>query len=61
MIRTWAPDDLWEIAAPLIPAGPVRPQGGGRRQVDDRAVLAAIVYVIQAGCSWGSCRRRRSG
>jgi hypothetical protein len=32
--------------------GPRRPQGGGRRRVDDRAVLAAIVYVAQAGCSW---------
>src|SRR3954470_6699288 len=52
MIRTWVPDDLWDIAAPLIPAGPARPPGGGRRRVDDRAVLAAIVYVAQAGCSW---------
>jgi transposase len=52
MIRTWAPENLWEIAAPLIPARPRRPQGGGRRRVDDRAVLAAIVYVTQAGCSW---------
>ncbi|MCW3819505.1 hypothetical protein ONA91_34200 [Micromonospora sp. DR5-3] len=43
MVRTWAPDDLWEIAAPLIPPAPVRRQGGGRRRVDDRAVLAAIV------------------
>jgi transposase len=36
----------------LIPPAPVRRQGGGRRRVDDRAVLAAIVYVTQAGCSW---------
>jgi transposase len=36
----------------VIPAAPRRPQGGGWRRVDDRAVLAAIVYVIQAGCSW---------
>jgi transposase len=52
VVRTWAPDDLWEIAAPLIPPAPRRVQGGGRRRVDDRAVLAAIVYVTQAGCSW---------
>jgi transposase len=52
MVRTWAPDDLWEIARPLIPAPPQRRQGGGRRRVDDRAVLAAIVYLVQAGCSW---------
>jgi transposase len=43
---------LWEVAAPLIPPAPLRPQGGGRRRIDDRAVLAAILYVTQAGCSW---------
>ena len=51
-MRTWAPDDLWDIARPLIPAPPRRRQGGGRRRTDDRAVLAAIVYLTQAGCSW---------
>ncbi|MFD0746078.1 IS5 family transposase [Phytohabitans flavus] len=52
MIRTWAPDDFWQVAQPLIPAQPVRRQGGGKRRADDRAVLAAIVYLVQAGCSW---------
>ncbi|GAA2351796.1 IS5 family transposase [Dactylosporangium salmoneum] len=51
-VERWCPDALWEIAAPLIPPAPVRPQGGGRRRVDDRAVLAAICYLTQAGCSW---------
>ena len=48
----WAPDSLWELAAPLIPPAPVRRQGGGRRRIDDRRVLAAILYLTQAGCSW---------
>jgi transposase len=52
MIRTWAPDDFWSAALPLIPVPPPRPQGGGKRRVDDRAVLAAILYMVQAGCSW---------
>ncbi|WP_345071273.1 IS5 family transposase [Phytohabitans flavus] len=52
MIRTWAPDDFWQVAQPLIPAQSVRRQGGGKRRADDRAVLAAIVYLVQAGCSW---------
>jgi transposase len=52
MVRTWAPDELWQVAQPLIPVPGRRPQGGGRRRVDDRAVLAAIVYLVQAGCSW---------
>ena len=51
-VEKYCPDALWEIAAPLIPAAPVRMQGGGRRRVDDRAVLAAICYLAQAGCSW---------
>jgi transposase len=52
MIRTWAPDDFWQVAQPLIPVPPPRPQGGGTPRVSDRAVLAAIVYMVQAGCSW---------
>jgi len=52
MIHTWAPDDFWRVAQPLIPVPARRPQGGGKRRVDDRAVLAAIVYLVQAGCSW---------
>ena len=52
MVRTWAPDELWQVAQPLIPAAVPRRQGGGRRRIDDRAVLAAIVYLVQAGCSW---------
>ena len=50
--RTWAPDDLWRVVQPLIPVPAKRPQGGARRRVDDRAVLAAIVYLVRAGCSW---------
>jgi transposase len=52
MVRTWAPDDFWQVAQPLIPVPAVRPQGGGKRRAADRAVLAAIVYLVQAGCSW---------
>lgn len=52
MVRTWAPDDFWQIAQPLIPVPVRRRQGGGKRRAEDRAVLAAIVYLVQAGCSW---------
>jgi hypothetical protein len=31
MIRTWAPDDFWQVAQPLIPVPARRPQGGGTR------------------------------
>ena len=46
------PDGLWEIVEPLIPPQVERPQGGGTRHVDDRAVFTAIVYVLTTGCAW---------
>jgi transposase len=45
-------DGLWEIVEPLLPAQRERPQGGGTRQVDDRAVFTAIVHVLTTGCAW---------
>jgi transposase len=50
------PEGLWKIVEPLIPPQRERPQGGGTWQVDDRAVLTAIVYVLTTGYAW---RRRR--
>ncbi len=46
------PDGLWEIVEPLLPLQPERPQGGGTRYRDDRAVFTAIVYVLTTGCAW---------
>lgn len=47
-----APDGLWELFQRVVPAAPVRPQGGGRRHYGDREVLAAIVFVATTGCTW---------
>ena len=46
------PDGLWEIVEPLIPPQRERPQGGGTRYVEDRAVFTAIVDVLTTGCAW---------
>ncbi|WVG01878.1 IS5 family transposase [Streptomyces iakyrus] len=46
------PDGLWELFQRVVPAAPVRPQGGGRRRYGDREVLAAIVFVATTGCTW---------
>ena len=51
--RELVPDGLWEIVEPLIPPQRDRPQGGGTRHVDERAVFTAIVYVLATGCARG--------
>ena len=46
------PDGLWKIVEPLLPPQRERPQGGGTRYVDDRAVFTAVGYVLTTGCAW---------
>ena len=52
LVHQWVPDELWSLAAPLIPLSPRRLQGGGSSPSDARAVLAVIVYVLTIGCAW---------
>jgi transposase len=51
-VEKYSPDALWYLPQPFLPPHPQRHQGGGRRRTDDRAMLAAIVYVLESGCSW---------
>jgi len=53
-VEKWCPESLWLLTRPLLPDAPQRHQGGGRRRIDDRAVLAAILYVLQSGCAWSA-------
>ena len=44
-------DALWAVVAPLLP--PQRPRSkGGRPPVDDRKVLAGILFVLKSGIPW---------
>ncbi|MEV7981607.1 IS5 family transposase [Streptomyces sp. NPDC086519] len=52
MVERLVPDGLWELFQRVVPAAPVRPQGGGRRRYGDREVLAAILFVATTGCTW---------
>jgi hypothetical protein len=54
------PSDLtdaeWQHIEPLIP--PAK-QGGGKRTVDMREVVNAVMYVLSTGCQWcGSASKR---
>jgi transposase len=51
-VEKYCPDSLWHLAQPLLPEHPKRHQGGGRRRIDDRIALAAILYVLDSGCAW---------
>jgi transposase len=42
-------DDEWAILEPLIPPG--KP-GGRPREVEMRAVLNGIFYILRSGCAW---------
>ena len=49
------PSDLldaeWALVAPFVP--PAR-RGGRKREVDVRAVVDAIFYVLSTGCQWNA-------
>src|SRR4051812_50230283 len=48
----WAEMEGGMCLGPLRPPQQERPQGGGTRYVDERAVFTAIVYVLTSGCAW---------
>jgi transposase len=44
-------DELWDVAAPLLPVYDPDPRGG-RPRVDDRVCFNAIVFVLFTGIAW---------
>ncbi|WP_442790962.1 transposase [Nocardia sp. NBC_01327] len=50
--RRLVPDELWELTEPLLPKFAPRTQGGGSEPTDQRAVFAAVVYVLTSSCAW---------
>jgi transposase len=46
-------DEEWEKARPLLEAHDP-PRRLGRKRVDPRGVLEAIVYRLRSGCRWNS-------
>ena len=56
MTRPLVTDDLWQTIQPLLPQPRPRRRDrrrrGGRPPVDDRRVLAGIVFVLRTGIPW---------
>ncbi|MEU1226191.1 transposase [Streptomyces sp. NPDC005828] len=48
----FVPDDLWAMVGPVLPFFRSRLQGGGTAPIDQRAVFAAVVYVLTSGFAW---------
>ena len=41
-------DEQWRILVKLLPP----PKGRGRKPIDRRRVLNAVLYVVRSGCQW---------
>ena len=56
MTRPLVTDDLWDLVEPLLPERRPRRRErhrrGGRPPVDDRSVLAGVVFVLKTGIPW---------
>lgn len=47
------PDDLWGLIEPLLPSPPPRDRlGRGRPRVENRRVMAGILFRLRTGCQW---------
>ena len=45
-------DQLWQLLEPLLPRPPRRYRHPGRKRLDDRKVLAGILFVLTTGIVW---------
>jgi transposase len=46
------PDQLWQRIQPLLPSPPSHARGGAPRTVDDRACMAAIMFMARTSTPW---------
>jgi transposase len=54
-------DEFWEIVEPVLPVIERRHRYPGRKRVDDRACLEAIMYVLKTGCQWAMVPAAETG
>lgn len=52
MAKPIVTDELWQTIEPLIPKVQRRKRYPGRKRIEDRKVLAGILFVLQTGIPW---------
>ena len=52
MAKPLVSDELWSLIQPLLPPEPSKPKGGRPREIDDRAALTGILFVLKTGIPW---------
>jgi transposase len=52
MARAILTDELWQRVQPHLPPTPHRRRVPGPRPIDDRPVLAGILFVLKSGLPW---------
>lgn len=53
MAKELVTDELWDVVQPLLPAPKKRRfRYPGRKRIDDRKVLAGILFVLRTGIPW---------
>ena len=54
--RWRVPDDLWRLVGPVL-AACEPPARMGRKRVDQRPILDAIIFRLRTGCQWNCLPR----
>ena len=52
MAKPLISDELWEIIEPLLPVKKRRFRHPGRKPIDNRKALSAILFVLRTGIPW---------
>ena len=48
-------DALWQKMEPWIPPRKsTHPRGGGKKPIDNRVIMNAILFVLHTGCQWNA-------
>lgn len=52
MAKPLISDELWEVIEPLLPVKKRRFRHPGRKPIDNRKALSAILFVLRTGIPW---------